>query len=39
MDTGTLAPIDRASLRDRAYGLLLRAIIIGQLEPGQRLRD
>jgi len=39
MNQQSLAPIDRVSLRARVYEILQRAIITGELEPGQRVRD
>lgn len=39
MNQQSLAPIDRVSLRARVYDVLQRAIITGELEPGQRVRD
>jgi DNA-binding GntR family transcriptional regulator len=39
MNQQSLAPIDRASLRARVYDILQRAIVTGELEPGQRVRD
>lgn len=39
MNQQSLAPIDRVSLRARVYDILQRAIITGELEPGQRVRD
>lgn len=39
MNQHALAPIDRVSLRSRVYDILQRAIISGELEPGQRVRD
>ena len=36
---GAIAPLPRASLRDRVYGMLLDAIIVGELAPGARLLD
>ena len=39
MNQHALEPIDRVSLRARVYDLLLRAIVSGELEPGERVRD
>lgn len=39
MKQHALAPIDRVSLRTRVYDILQHAIITGELEPGQRVRD
>ena len=39
MSQNALAPLDRVSLRARVYDQLLLAIVNGELEPGQRVRD
>lgn len=39
MDENSLSPIARISLREHAYDVLRRAIVSGELAPGQRLRD
>ena len=39
MEKNALKHIERTPLRDRVYTLLQRAIISGELKPGQRLRD
>ena len=39
MNTSSLPPIKRASLRTHVYEHLLRAIITGDLAPGSRVRD
>lgn len=39
MSQYTLSPIARDSLRARVYDRLLHAIIMGDLEPGRRVRD
>lgn len=39
METQTLEKIDRIPLRDRVYQLVQRAIVLGELHPGQRIRD
>ncbi len=39
MKTQTLEKIDRIPLRDRVYHLVQRAIVSGELLPGQRVRD
>lgn len=39
MQSHTLEKIDRIPLRERVYYLVQRAIISGELQPGQRVRD
>jgi len=39
METQTLEKIDRIPLRERVYNLVQRAIVSGELHPGQRVRD
>ncbi len=39
MKSQTLEKIDRIPLRERAYQLVQRAIVLGELYPGQRVRD
>ena len=39
MKTPTLEKIDRIPLRERVYDLVQRAIVSGELHPGQRVRD
>src|SRR5712692_9059 len=39
MKTQTLEKIDRIPLRERVYDLVQRAIVSGELHPGQRVRD
>src|SRR3989441_9468111 len=39
MKAHTLEKIDRIPLRERVYGLLQQAIVSGELQPGQRVRD
>ena len=39
MQSHTLEKIDRIPLRERVYHLVQRAIISGELHPGQRVRD
>ena len=39
MKTQTLEKIDRIPLRERVYNLVQRAIVSGELHPGQRVRD
>ena len=39
MKTSTLEKIDRIPLRERIYQLVQRAIVSGELYPGQRVRD
>lgn len=34
-----LSPLPRASLRERVYEIVLRAIVTGDLEPGNQIRD
>jgi DNA-binding GntR family transcriptional regulator len=39
METYTTRKIERAPLRERVYDLLQQAIVTGELQPGQRVRD
>ena len=39
MESQTLEKIDRIPLRERVYNLVQRAIVSGELHPGQRVRD
>jgi DNA-binding GntR family transcriptional regulator len=39
MKTHTLDKIDRVPLRERVYYLIQQAIVSGELQPGQRVRD
>src|SRR5207248_7307904 len=39
MQSHTLEKIDRIPLRERVYHLVQRAIVSGELHPGQRVRD
>ncbi|HYL44102.1 MAG TPA: GntR family transcriptional regulator [Ktedonobacteraceae bacterium] len=39
MKAQTLDKIDRVPLRERVYSLIQRAIVSGELQPGQRVRD
>ncbi|MFL5665527.1 MAG: GntR family transcriptional regulator, partial [Ktedonobacteraceae bacterium] len=39
MKAYTLDKIDRIPLRERVYALIQRAIVSGELQPGQRVRD
>ena len=39
MESQTLEKIDRIPLRERVYNLVQRAIVSGDLHPGQRVRD
>lgn len=39
MKSHTFEKIDRISLREHVYGLLQKAIVSGELQPGQRIRD
>src|SRR5437016_4799597 len=39
MKAHTLDKIDRVPLRERVYYLIQRAIVSGELQPGQRVRD
>src|SRR5713226_2183826 len=39
MQSYTLEKIDRIPLRERVYYLVQRAIVSGELQPGQRVRD
>jgi DNA-binding GntR family transcriptional regulator len=39
MKAQTLDKIDRVPLRERVYSLIQRAIVSGELLPGQRVRD
>src|SRR5919205_3948281 len=39
MESQTLEKIDRIPLRERVYDLVQRAIVSGELHPGQRVRD
>src|SRR2546421_11496214 len=39
MESQTLEKIDRIPLRERVYKLVQRAIVSGELHPGQRVRD
>src|SRR3981081_2726084 len=39
MESQTLEKIDRIPLRERIYSLVQRAIVSGELYPGQRVRD
>src|SRR5438105_15696245 len=39
MKEHSLDKIDRVSLRERVYSLIQQAIVSGELQPGQRVRD
>src|SRR5438270_11902665 len=39
MKSQTLEKLDRIPLRERVYELVQRAIVSGELHPGQRVRD